>query len=172
MDTSHPNVQPVFPAWTEKWPRRWRVAFGGLAFLPTVLLFATFALGVATTFGVVWPVSGHALPILVYTQVGTQFITLLVFGHLMVDSPKISGRGKLLWAAGFIVLAPAIIPLFWWMHIFRSPELEHHRAEAAPGASLEPEVHVYDYDYEAGPDHPRPEGAHRREDGAIVHDVG
>ncbi|HJL16014.1 MAG TPA: hypothetical protein RMH99_10170 [Sandaracinaceae bacterium LLY-WYZ-13_1] len=161
MDTVQRHAEPYIPTRTERWPRSWKMGFGLIAFIPPVLLgLALLALVV----DMVGAGLGNALPILFYVHVGAQFITLLLFGHLMVSNERLTGPARAIWAAAFLFLAPVAIPLYWWIHVVRERESAH------PSASVETSrtatVHVHDYDYtSSGPDED-----HRRPDGSVVHE--
>jgi hypothetical protein len=155
MDTSQRNAEPYISPWTEHWPRKRQLGFGFLAAIPGLLLGAAF---------LSWFAGAGFLPPLVYVHVGFQFITLLIFGHLLVGNPRLSGSAKLVWAVGFLFLAPFVIPLYWAIHVWEAEsslpmpsEMQRQRPER--------EVHVYDIDYEGS----TARESERRPDGAIIH---
>ncbi|HJL20569.1 MAG TPA: hypothetical protein RMH99_33235 [Sandaracinaceae bacterium LLY-WYZ-13_1] len=155
------HADPEIPTRTEHWPRKWKLGFGLIAFVPPLLLgLALFAL----LLELVGVGLGQLLPILFYVHVGAQFITLLLFGHLMVSNEHLTGAARGVWAAGFLFLAPMAIPLYWWIHVLRE------RASSHPSMSVETSrtatVHVHDYDYTGGGS----EEAHQRPDGAVIHE--
>lgn len=156
METRQRHAEPYFPPWTDQWPRRRQLGFGVLAFVPLLLLSASFL-----AFSVRAPLS----PVLVYIHVGSQFITLLLFGHLMIANPHLSSTAKAAWSVGFLFLAPFVIPLYWAIHVWNVGAHHPMPSELDQVRGLDREVHVYDYDYTAAP----PEEAIRRPDGAIVH---
>jgi hypothetical protein len=168
-ETVRPQAEPYIPPWTERWPRSRRLGFGIVAFVPTLLLLTTFLVALAAAGRVGYSLVDDVLPILFYTHVGSQFITLLVFGHLLIDNPRLSDRAKVVWGLGFLFLAPAVIPLFWWVHLMH-PDTDRYSSET--GAKTEAgggHVHVYDFDYSAR-EHP-PEGERERADGSIAHEI-
>lgn len=154
------------PARTERWPGTWRAGFGALAFLPTVLLAVTvlaLLVSVTVTRG---GATTDAVPMLFYTHVGAQFLTLLVFGKLMIENPKLTGAARGLWVVGFLFLAPVAIPLYWWIHVVNADKDSEPFTRGEPSETTT--VHVYDHDYTSeGPREP----AHAREDGAVIHPV-
>lgn len=158
METSQRHAEPYFPPWTERWPRRRQLGFGVLAAIPPVLLAAAF---------LAWFASSAMLPVLVYVHVGAQFITLLLFGHLMIGNPRLSSSTKAAWSVGFLFLAPLAIPLYWAMHVWDAGEEARTPAELQRRPP-ERQVHVYDYDYTQ----PEARESERRDDGSILHHVG
>ncbi len=163
METRQRLAESAIPPWTERWSSRRQLGFGAVACIPLVLLAATFISWFLAAIGVGTPYTDSLLPILFYTHVGAQFITLLVFGHLMVANPQLSGSAKTVWSAAFLFLAPFAIPTYWAMHVWHEDpsvpaEWEHQRPQHS--------VHVYDYDYET-----HEKGDERRDDGSISHHV-
>jgi hypothetical protein len=158
METVQRNANPAIPPWPHTWSRRRQLGFGIVAFIPIVLLAATLLALVLTAFGVAPRLYG-ALPILAYTHVTSQFITLLVVGHLMVGNPALSGGMKLVWGFFFLFAAPFAVAAYWLFYIWRADE------KGAPDV-VGRHVHVYDYDYEG-------DGAvtQRRDDDAILHHI-
>lgn len=163
METRQRLAESTIPPWTERWSTRRQLGFGLVACIPLTLLAATFLCWFLTAIGVGGVYAEDALPILLYTHVGAQFITLLIFGHLMIANPQIGGSAKTVWAAAFLFLAPFAIPTYWALHVWHEDasvpaELERRRPQHT--------VHVYDYDYET-----RTKGLDRRDDGSITHHI-
>lgn len=154
-------VSKVMP-WT--WSSSRRAGYGLLAIVPLALLMALVTVG---TLGAALSSSAllyEALPVLAYTHVVAQFITLLIFGHLLMRHPNLERRHKLGWGAAFLVAAPFSVPTYWLLHVLRAPS-------RLPSESREQEsvrhIHVYDYDYT-----PRQRrGEEVRPDGVKVHHV-
>lgn len=161
MQTMQRHADPYITPWTERWPRKMRLGFGLVAFLPTLLLGLVVLVLLASFVGA--EVAG-VLPILFYVHVGAQFITLLLFGHLMVSSPHLKGGARTMWTIGFLLLAPVTIPLFWWIHIMRAEDQLHPSTRSELKASARVDVHDYDYTGEGE------ERDRRREDGAFIHE--
>jgi hypothetical protein len=163
METQQRLAESTIPPWTEEWSTRRQLGFGLVACIPLFLLASTFFSWFLSAIDVGVPVTGELLPLLFYTHVGAQFITLLVFGHLMIANPMLGGGTKLAWGTAFIFLAPIAIPAYWALHVW------HEEATVpAEGHLGRPrhQIHVYDYDYET---HQR--GEERRDDGATIHHV-
>lgn len=163
METRQRHAEPTIPPWTEEWSTRRQLGFGLVALIPLTLLVSTFLAWLLARLGVGTPVTSELVPLLFYVHVGAQFITLLVFGHLMIANPMLSGAMKLVWGAGFLFLAPLAIPSYWALHVW------NEEATVPSESSLRRprhEIHVYDYDYET-----HQKGVERREDGAIIHHV-
>ncbi|HJL16013.1 MAG TPA: hypothetical protein RMH99_10165 [Sandaracinaceae bacterium LLY-WYZ-13_1] len=159
MDTVQRHANPYIPPRTERWPTKWKLGFGFIAALPPLLLGAALT---SLLIGLAIP-TGDLLPILFYVHVGTQFITLLLFGHLMISNPRLSDTARVIWGVVFLLMAPVGIPLYWWIHVVREAETTH------PSATSELEetatVHVHVYDYRGGARH----GDRARPDGTIIH---
>lgn len=163
METRQRHAEPYISPWTDRWPRQRQLGFGLVAMIPLVLLATTFLVWFLSAIDVGTPLTADLLPLLFYTHVGAQFITLLVYGHLMVANPALSGAMKLVWGIGFLFLAPFAIPTYWALHVWREEESDPSELQRGRPAR---EVHVYDYDYET---HRR--GLEQRDDGSIVHHV-
>lgn len=164
METRQRLAESAIPPWTERWPRQRQIGFGVVACIPLTLLAATFICGFLTAVGVGLPYSADAMVVLLYTHVGAQFITLLLFGHLMMANPQLSGGAKTVWAAAFLFLAPFAIPTYWALHVWSEEASVPAEIEGRPPQHS---VHVYDYDYET-----HRTGDERRDDGAVVHHMG
>ena len=154
-------VSKVMP-WT--WSASRRAGYGLLAIVPLALLLALVTVG---TLGAVANSSFllfEALPVLAYTHVTAQFITLLIFGHLLMRNPQLERRQKLTWGAAFLFAAPFSVPTYWLLHVLRAPS-------RLPAESREVEsarhIHVYEYDYTPK----KRRGTRRRADGVVVHRV-
>ncbi len=163
METRQRHAEPYISPWTDRWPRQRRLGFGLVALIPLVLLTTTFVVWFLSAVQIGSPVTDDLLPLLFYTHVGAQFITLLVYGHLMIANPTLSGAMKLLWGMGFIFLAPFAIPTYWALHVWQDDETDPSEWQRHPPSR---EIHVYDYDYET-----HQQGLELREDGSIVHRV-
>lgn len=163
MDTEQIHAEATIPPWTERWPRQRQLGFGFVALIPLVLLTATFLCWFLEFVEVGLPYTRDLLAVLFYTHVGAQFITLLVFGHLMVANPTIGGGMKLVWAAGFLFVAPFAIPTYWALHVWNEEATVPYEGEARRPRH---QIHVYDYDYET-----HQKGDERREDGSVVHRI-
>jgi len=161
METEQRHAEPTIPPWTAAWSSQRQLGFGVVACIPLFLLASTFLCWFLSASDVGLPFTWELLPLLFYTHVGAQFITLLVFGHLMIANPMLSGAAKLVWGVAFLFLAPFAIPTYWALHVWQTeatvPSEGQHRRPRH-------EIHVYDYDYET---HQR--GTERRADGAIIH---
>jgi hypothetical protein len=163
METRQRLAESIIPPWTEQWSTRRQLGFGLVACIPLTLLAATFLSWFLAAVGVGVPYTEDAGAVLLYTHVGAEFITLLIFGHLMIANPQLGGGAKTVWAAAFLFLAPFAIPTYWAMHVWHEEaslpaEMERQRSQHT--------VHVYDYDYET-----HQKGLERRDDGSIVHHV-
>lgn len=163
METRQRHAEPYISPWTDRWPKKRQLGFGGVALIPLTLLATTFLVWFLSAAGIGMPVTYDLLPLLFYTHVGAQFITLLVFGHLMVANPLISGATKLVWGAAFLFFAPFAIPTYWALHVWREEETDPSEMQQRRPAR---EVHVYDYDYET-----HGHGIEQRDDGSIVHRI-
>jgi hypothetical protein len=163
METMQRHATPAIPPWTSTWSVRRRLGFGIVAIYPAVLLVAMFVTWMVT--GVGDPDPPGIVPGLFYVHVASQFITLLVFGHLMIANPSISSGTKLLWGLCFLFLAPLAIPFYWFLHVWHSePQLPSESSRVGPH---DREIHVYDFDYETH----RAVGVRRQDDGAILHHI-
>lgn len=163
MQTVQRHADPSIPPWTGTWSTKRRLGFGLVAIIPLLLLMALFASVLGNVLGASFETD--TLPVLFYTHVGAQFITLLVFGHLMLGNARLSGRARLVWAALFLFAAPFAIPVYWAIHVWNpSPRMPD---EQTPHTQLDRHVHVYDYDYTRG----KHRGTERRADGSVVHHV-
>lgn len=161
METRQRHGAPTISPWTDRWPTQRQLGFGLLALIPLALLTSMFLVWLLSAAHVGEPGTTSLVPVLFYTHVGAQFITLLVYGHLMISNPYISGAMKLVWGAGFLFLAPFAIPAYWALHVWRQEPTDPSELQRRPPSH---EVHVYDYDFET-----RREGLEQREDGSIVH---
>lgn len=151
------------PPWPETWSTERKVGFGFVAMIPLALLVVTFLCFLLSTFG-----SRHAeeaLPVLFYTHVGAQFITLLIYGNLMIANPALGPTGKMLWGIAFLFLAPFAIATYYVMHVLHP--MWPPPPSALPRHGPQRRVHVYDFDYS---EH-RAHGTQRREDGVLVHHI-
>jgi hypothetical protein len=155
---------PVLLPWTERWPVRRKLGFGLVACIPLGLLAATFLSWLLSELRVGGPLTAQAVTLLFHAHIGAQFITLLVFGHLMIGNPRLSGSSKLVWTSAFLFLAPFAVPTYWALHVWQD-ETRTSRVSAGPERSRL-EIHVYHYDYET-----HRSGVERREDGTVVHHV-
>jgi hypothetical protein len=163
METRQRHAEPTIPPWTAEWSTRRQLGFGLVALIPLTLLASTFLAWLLSRLGIGTPLTTELLPLLFYVHVGSQFITLLVFGHLMIASPTLSGAMKLVWGAAFLFIAPVAIPAYWALHVW------NEEATVPSESSLRRtrhQIHVYDYDYET-----HQKGVEQREDGAIIHHV-
>lgn len=161
METEQRHAEATIPPFTREWSGRRQLGFGVLACIPAFLLVSTFLCWFLSGVGVGTPFTWELLPLLFYTHIGAQFITLLVFGHLMVANPELSGAAKLVWGVGFLFLAPFAIPTYWALHVWQEEPTVPSEAQQRPPTR---QIHVYDYDYRT---HQR--GRERRPDGAIIH---
>jgi hypothetical protein len=161
METIQRHPIPMIPPWPSTWPIQRKIGFGFVAIIPLALLALTFMGFLLSTIGT--PFAQEALAVLFYTHVGSQFITLLVFGHLMVGNPALSPNAKMMWGFAFLFLAPFAIVAYWVMHVMRATAVPGQTADDLPGRH----VHVYDYDYTD----PQPRGTQRREDGVLIHHI-
>lgn len=163
MQTAQRHPDPYIPPWTDQWSTKRRLGFGFLAILPLTMLTILFVLVIANLFGAGFETD--LLPVLFYTHVGTTFITLLVYAHLMFANPRLTRRAKGVWAALYFFAAPFSIPVYWGIHIWaRDPMVPDAQT---PHSTREHGIHVYDYDYTGDPS----DRVDRREDGAVVHHV-
>lgn len=162
METRQRHAEPYISPWTDRWPKRRQMGFGLVAFIPLILLATTFVVWFLSALQIGTPATDDVLPVLFYLHVGAQFITVLVFGHLMVAHPLLSGATKLVWGAAFLFLAPFAIPTYWALHVWQEDETDPAEILRRPLR----EVHVYDYDYET-----HEHGLEQRDDGSIVHHV-
>lgn len=158
LETRQRHGEAAIPPWTEQWSQRRQLGFGLVAIIPAVLLTATFAMWLLSTLGVGLPATRQLLPLLFYTHVGAEFITLLIFGHLMIANPNLGGVTKLVWAVAFLTLAPFAIPAFWAVHVWHEEPSLPSEGAARPART----IRVYDYDYDT-----HAEGIERRADGSI-----
>ncbi len=163
METRQRHAEPTISPWTDRWPTQRQLGFGIVALIPLALLGATFLTWSLSAADIGLPATHDLVPVLFYTHVGSQFITLLVYGHLMVANPYLGGAMKLVWGAGFLFLAPFAIPAYWALHVWREEPTDPSELSRHPPAR---EVHVYDYDFET-----HREGLEQRDDGSIVHRV-
>lgn len=161
METQQRHGEATIPPWTEEWSTRRQLGFGLVACIPLTLLASTFLCWFLSAIEVGLPFTFELLPLLFYTHVGAQFITLLVFGHLMIANPMLSGGTKLVWGAAFLFLAPFAIPAYWALHVWQEEATVPSEGQRRPPQH---QVHVYHYDYET---HQR--GVERREDGSFIH---
>jgi hypothetical protein len=53
--------------------------------------------------------------------VGLGFFTLLVFGALLGNNPRVQSEERVIWVASFILLGPFVLPLYWRMHVWPVP---------------------------------------------------
>lgn len=156
------STTPLHP-YTALWPMHRKLGVGAVAAIPLILLFALFAVLIVHVADVAHETTSGLLPVLFYIHVGAQFVTLLVFGHLMTSNPILSPRAKTGWSIAFLLFAPFTIPAYWFAHVWHGAGaiVARRRPDGRP-----PQVHVYDFDYEG-----RRSGTERRADGALVHHV-
>jgi hypothetical protein len=163
METYQRHAEPAIPPWTQQWSYQRRLGFGIVSIIPLVMLMVALGCLTLATLGIARPASVEVLPLLFYMHIGAQFITLLVFGHLMIANPSLGDVTKLIWGIAFLFMAPFAIPTYWAAHVRREEPTLPSLSMAVPAQH---EVHVYDYDYET-----HQEGTEVREDGAIVHHI-
>lgn len=163
MDTEQAHAEATIPPRTDRWPRQRQLGFGLVALIPLTLLTATFFCWFLQLLQVGLPYTAALVPVLFYTHVGAQFITILVFGHLMVANATIGGGTKLFWAAGFLFFAPFAVPTYWALHVWNEEATVPYEGEERRPRH---QIHVYDYDYET-----HQKGEERRPDGSVVHHV-
>ncbi len=155
MDTCQRHAEPQLSPWTERWPKGRQLGFGLLAASPALLLTAMF---------LAWFAEAPWLPVLVYVYVGLQFLALLLFGHLLVGNPHLSGAAKLVWAVALLSLPPFVIPVYWGLHVWEAEKKLPMPSELQRRPPAR-EVHVYDVDYDLR----TPRESERRPDGTTVH---
>lgn len=154
-------VSKVMP-WT--WSSSRRAGYGLLAIVPLALLMALATVGILGAITGSSALLYETLPILAYTHVFAQFITLLIYGHLLMRNPNLERRHKLTWGAAFLVAAPVAVPTYWLLHVLRSPSRLPSETRETESAR---HIHVYEYDYT-----PRKRRSEeRRPDGVVVHRV-
>jgi hypothetical protein len=110
--------------------RATRVVVGALAFVPLVIIVAAAVRGAATPSD---PSPAAGVP--ATTDVGGMLIgTVLVmallvlfFGAFVFNDRHMPTQTKALWLVGFLVGAPVVIPLYWYMNVLHAPR---HRQDA------------------------------------------
>lgn len=53
--------------------------------------------------------------------IATGFFTLLIFGALLGNNPRIRMDERALWVAAFILCGPFALPIYWLMHVWPVP---------------------------------------------------
>ncbi len=53
--------------------------------------------------------------------IATGFFTLLIFGALLGNNPRIRTDERVLWIAAFILCGPFALPIYWLMHVWPVP---------------------------------------------------
>lgn len=165
METRQRYGTAAIPPWTADWTSKRQLGFGVVALIPLALLIAGFVDFALFAGGIGLPYTSDAVPLLFYTHVGAQFITLLVFGHLMIGNPQLSSGTKLVWGVAFLFAAPFAIPTYWLLHVWHSEA--QMPSESTRIGPHDRQIHVYDFDYA---EH-RPRGVYRREDGSVAHHI-
>jgi hypothetical protein len=49
------------------------------------------------------------------------FVLLLIYGNLVGNNPRLSTRGRMGWFLAFLFAGPAMVPLYWLMHVRPAP---------------------------------------------------
>jgi hypothetical protein len=119
MPDNHPQTETETPSWgrTHRWSVERRLGFGALAALPLGLLIIA---GVA---GLTAASAGGSLEVatlLMYTHLGVQLIVLGIFVSLMASNRVLSDRGRLAWVLYFLLLAPAAVISYWYVHVWHA----------------------------------------------------
>jgi hypothetical protein len=97
-----------------------------LALLPLLLLTVAAISGIGASMA---DRSMLVPAVLFYTHVGTQFLVVAIFGHLMTANRVISRPGKFAWGAYLIFLAPAAVIAYWYVHVWKAEGREKHAAD-------------------------------------------
>lgn len=125
LNESEPRgPRPTISPRTHTWSTERRLMYGVLAALPGVLLFFTAATGIGATAS---DASMTVPAILFYVHVASQLLVLMLFGHLMTANRQLSPVGKLVWGTYFLLLAPAAVLSYWYVHVWRAEGREEVR---------------------------------------------
>lgn len=100
-------------------PTSRKLGYGALALLPALLLAVSGLSAVVADLGTAAQ--------LLYVHVAAQFIVLLMFGDLLMKSRAMDSTGRVLWGAYFLLLAPAAVLSFWYVHVWSAGDLHRPR---------------------------------------------
>lgn len=105
------------------WTRLVMLAFGMGPIAGAMMAFGAAWEGGYTSFlehqGVAW--LGYPLLIPFFT-----FAAIMLYGTLVVNNRRISTGSKIAWLLGIVLAGPIGIPAYWWVHVWRAPQMRGH----------------------------------------------
>lgn len=123
-----------------RWSRRARLFLGGATFV----IIATFLVAALTTLTGVFdsPATLDApeigpLQIVLVLAIFTQFLLMLFYISFAAQNPRTDARGA--WIAGIVLMPWAILPVYWWAHVWSAPYVSDPRRDYnVPGGQMTP----------------------------------
>jgi hypothetical protein len=121
-----------------RWSRAARLTLGVITFV-LIGLFATAA--IASLFTPAYPTMPRSgagpVTFVLFLATFAQFLLMMFYVSFAAQNPRAENRAA--WIASMIVLPFAMMPIYWWVHVWNAPYVaDPERDYNVPGGQLEP----------------------------------